>query len=592
MKPILLKAGLTALAFVVLIVALIEILGHTAWYLTPRDPLSLRRASEFEASISGPSSYTTAVADPRNTVIPERYPDGPKAVHRVSEWPIGRRRDFHQAPMLEIAEAAGKIPSLDERIPLEPLVINPPEQMGPYGGAWPRFATGPQDIGIIKARLAYEGLVRWGPMAKEILPNLAVSWDVADSARSFTFKLRRGVRWSDGHPFTADDIVFWYERVIKNDDLTPSLPAAFVREGRLMEMEKLDDYTVRFTFERPHGLFLKVLASGQSYEMADYPGHYLQQYHPDFVPVEELTARADSAGFDFWYQLWGDVRDWRNKDLPRIWPWIIKEPPPTQPVVFERNPYYWKVDPNGNQLPYIDTMTFEIYDPETINLKAINGEIGMQSRHISFTNYPLFMENRVKGGYRVLHWISGSGGANILGLNLNHKDPVLKGIFGDRRFRIALSHAIDRQAINDASFFGIGKPRQVSPPPTSSYYSPEYESAYIEHEPDRANALLDDMGLTRRNEDGVRLRPDGEPIDITIETTALNSMTLELIAGSWTNVGVKTRVKELARQLFYQRKAALMHDVGVSSKSAAPSLYRPCNTRRCPSAPIASSVSG
>lgn len=550
--------GLTLFALFILI----EALGYITWQLMPRDPVALQRALGFEASITGLSrspETIVPISARDDQGIPDRFPTHPKALHAVTEWSPERGRRFRQAPILDHK----KLPPVEARLPENPLVIIPPEQNGPYGGVWQRYATGPGDIGIIKARLAYEGLVRWGPMAQRILPNLAVSWTIENAGRTFTFQLRRGVRWSDGHPFTADDILFWYEHVIQHPDLTPATPGVYMRGGVLMDVEKIDEYTIRFQFEQPHGLFLKALASGRGYDVVDYPAHYLKHFHPTFTSKETLDVMTQAAGFDFWYQLWGDKRDWRNMDLPRLWAWTIAEPPPAQPVVFVRNPYYWKVDPDGNQLPYIDRINVEIYDPETINLKAINGEIGMQSRHLQFGNYPLFMENRDKGGYRVLHWINGSGGSNILGINLNQKDPVLKSIVGDRRFRIALSHAMDRDVLNEAGFFGIGRPRQVSPPPSSPYYDPAYEQAYITYDPVIADSLLDAMGLKQKNEEGIRIRPDGQPVEFTIETTAFNSHLLELVAGYWTAVGVKTKVKELARQLFYQRKAALMHDVGV-----------------------------
>ena len=188
-------------------------------------------------------------------------------------------------------------------------------------------------------------------------------------------------------------------------------------------------------------------------------------------------------------------------------------------------------------------MTFEIFDPETINLKAINGEIGMQGRHLQFQNYPLFMEGRKKGDYRVVHWINGSAGSNILALNLNHRDPEMKRIIGDHRFRKALSLALNRDELNEADYFGIGKPRQVCPPPSSPFYDADYERAYVEYDPDRANALLDEMGL-KRGSNGMRLRADGESIKLYIETTSLNNRILELVASYWTAVGVHSEVKE------------------------------------------------
>jgi peptide/nickel transport system substrate-binding protein len=497
---------------------------------------------------------------------PVRRPLKAKAIHQVSEWPQDKGRDFDQAPAFDAMVKAGELSPVDQRLPQDPLVIEPPDQYGPYGGTWMRYGTGPSDIGVFGARLAYDGLVRWGPMAQEIRPNLASSWDIEDGGRSFTFHLRRGVRWSDGHPFTADDILFWYEDVLQEPDLTPVIPIEYRHGGELMRLEKLDDYTIRFVFAEPYGLFLKLMASNFSYQMVETPAHYLKKYHRRYVEADKLKRLSLQHGQDFWYQLFKDRREWRNPDIPRLWAWVCTEPPPARPAVFERNPYYWKVDTEGRQLPYIDRITFDIYDIETINLKAINGEIGMQGRHINFPNYPLFMANRKQGGYRVLHWIDGGDGMVAITPNLNHRDPVLRQIFNDRRFRIALSHAMDRDAINKANYFGIGEPRQIAPPAVSRYYVPEYEKAYIEYDPDRANALLDEMGLNQRDEYGVRLRPDGEPLVIHIETSSTQSSAsrlFEMTAGYWTAIGVKTKVKTTARQLYSQRRNALLCDVHV-----------------------------
>ncbi len=554
-------------------VLLVQGMGYVAFYLSPRDENAIQRASEFEAVmgslVRAPKDGVAPVAPTEGTraleavmadvEIPNRHPEAVGAVHRVTEW---SGEQFGEAPMLAQRVREGVLPPVSERLPEDPLVIVPPQQHGPYGGTWTRFATGPGDVGIVEARFAYEGLVRWDAMAQKVIPNLAVRWEIADDGRSFTFYLRKEVRWSDGQPFTVDDLIFWYEDVLQNEEISPVVPRDFKRGGQVMGLEKVDDYTVRFTFLEPNGLFVKKLASGRGYEMLRYPAHYMKQFHPKYTPLEKLVAMSEAAGFDLWKQLFEDMRDWRNPDIPRLWPWIVVAPPPARPAVLERNPYYWKVDPDGNQLPYIDRMTFEIFDPETINLKALNGEIGMQGRHLQFQNYPLFMEGRKKGDYRVVHWINGSAGSNILALNLNHRDPEMKRIIGDHRFRKALSHALKRDELNEADYFGIGKPRQVCPPPSSPFYDADYERAYIEYNPDRATELLDEMGL-KRGRDGMRLRADGEPIKLYIETTVLNNRILELVASYWTAVGVHAEVKEEARQLFYERKKGLLHDVGV-----------------------------
>jgi len=514
---------------------------------------------ELMAAATWKLSGAGKVSAPEKDVV--RAPVG---WHRVAEW--SGAQAFHEAPILSELVKAGKLPPVSERLPVDPQVVIPPEQVGPYGGTWRRFGTDVADIQTyVVHRIPYPNMLRWDPSAKVLLPNLVTRWKIEDGARTFTFWLRKGVRWSDGVPFTTEDILFWYQHVLQNKDLTPSIAREYKRGGELMQVEKVDDYTIRFRFKEPNGRFLENMAAMPGYEMIDLAAHYFKQFHPDFVLEETLNAQAKEKKFDFWYQRFQSLRDWPNPDCPRLWPWIVTKPPPARPIVLERNPYYWKVDPQGNQLPYIDRVTFEIFDPETINLKAINGEIGMQGRHIKFENYPLLMENRKQGHYRVLKWADSNGGTNNLALNMNSKDPVKQRLFGDKRFRIALSLAINRQEINEACFFGIGSPRQCAPPPSSPFYSKEYERAYTNYDPAEANRLLDELGLTKRNTEGIRLRPDGQPLTIKIDCLPMSCSlsALELVADYWTAVGVKTDVNVLARQLFYQRKAALMHDVGV-----------------------------
>lgn len=490
----------------------------------------------------------------------------PVGFHRVEEWPATRARAFQEAPMLAARVQAGKLPPVAQRLPDDPQIVVPPEQLGPYGGTWRRFGTDPADIQTyVVHRTPYPNMLRWSPMADKLLPNIMTRWQIDDGARTFTFWLRKGIRWSDGVPFTTDDILFWYEHVLQNKDLTPSIAREYKRGGELMKVEKIDNHTIRFRFKEPNGRFLENMAAMPGYEMIDFAAHYFKHFHPDFVPIDELNKMAKAKGFDFWYQLFKQLDDWPNPDCPRLWPWIVTQPPPARPIVLERNPYYWKVDPRGNQLPYIDRITYEIFDPETINLKAINGEVGMQERHIKFENYPLFMENHRKGHYRVEQWVDSNGGSNNLALNMNSKDPVKHKLFNDKRFRIALSIAINRNEINEACFFGKGQPRQCAPPPMSAYYSADYEHAYTEYNPAKANQMLDELGLQKRNGDGNRLRPDGKPLTLRIDCLPMSCSlsALELVADYWTAVGVKTDVNVLARQLFYQRKSALMHDVNV-----------------------------
>jgi peptide/nickel transport system substrate-binding protein len=526
-----LRPLLTAAVLLLTVLLCIEGMAYLTWRLSGADDVDL-------AAI-------------RSIPAPDRNPSECKGLHRVAEWPADRGRDFHEAPMLAARTAAGQLPPVAERLPADPLVIVPPEQIGPYGGTWVRFADGLIDISaVLYGRITYEGLVRWGPAARDILPNLAERWETGDGGRSYTFWLRKGVRWSDGEPFTADDIQFWYEHVLKNADLTPVVPRHFKQNDTVMAFEKLDDYTVRFSFPEPQGLFLKQMASGGSYEMALYPAHYLKRFHPDFRDAAELKAEAEAAGFDLWHRLFLDRCEWRNADIPRLWAWVLKQEPPARPIVCERNPYYWKVDPEGNQLPYIDRIHFHLFDEETIQLKLMNGEATVQTRHVLPDNYPLFMEHRnnPRRPYRVLHWIRGFASWRGIFVNQNHPDPVLRRIFNERDFRIALSHAMNRDEINEVRFKGMGEPYQVAPIPASPYYVKEAAKAHIEYDPAKANRLLDGLGLERRDAEGIRLRPDGAPMKLTLLSMD-NGQTESLLSDYWRDVGLDVDVKLVLRPL-------------------------------------------
>lgn len=485
--------------------------------------------------------------------------------HKVSEWPTDKGREFLEAPELAKLVKEGKLPPVAKRLPENPLVITPPDQMGPYGGTWRRFATSPRDVGLIRHRIAYESFVRWDPLGQKILPNLAVKWDVTDEGKTFTFYLRKGVRWSDGKPYTTDDLMFWYEDVLKNDKVSPGVARYLKPGGKLFELEKVDAYTIRFKFAEPNGLFLKHMTGTLGYQISQYPKHYMKQFHPKYTDEAKLTEMAKAENRDFWYELFNAKVSWINPDKPRLWAWQLKDPPPARPAVFVRNPYYWKVDAEGRQLPYIDKITFDIYDPETINLKAINGEVGMQGRHIDFKNYQLFMSNAEKGGYRVLNWLDGGTGNLALCPNQNHPDPVLRDIFADKRFRKALSYAINRDEINKVRFYGVAKPRQIAPPKCSPFYDAAYESAYIKYSPALANSLLDQMGLNKKDAEGIRLRPDGKELIFQIEssTNLGGEDTLQMVAQYWRAVGLKVNLKVMARNLYNQRRKAMVHDVGV-----------------------------
>lgn len=465
---------------------------------------------------------------------------------------------YNEAPMLAELVNAGQLPPVDERLPVNPRTIPVVEEIGQYGGTWFRSAVGPGDAGILNSRLSYENLLRWNEDGSDVVPNVAESYEVNADATEFTFKLREGMKWSDGEPFTADDYLFVYQDIMLNEELNPSF-VTWMKDpkGEAGAIEKVDDYTIKFVFTNSYGLFTQILAGPSAAWINDRPKHYLSRFHPTYADAAELEQMTTDRGFDQWIQLFGDRNNWQNPEMPHIWPWIPTVVPPDIPVVAERNPYYYKVDPDGNQLPYLDKIQFDVVEKaDLLNLKAIAGELDMQFRHILWTNYPLFIENAEVGDYRVMRWSLAEGSNCLLHPNMNHQDPVLRELFQNKNFRIALSHGIDRDTINELAYLGLGQPRQASLIAESPYFKEEYATRYADHDVVKANQLLDEIGLTERDGEGFRLRPNGEPLTLTIEYAPIFGPwadTVQLIADQWKEIGIRTIPKEEDRTLFSQR---------------------------------------
>ena len=365
---------------------------------------------------------------------------------------------YNEAPMLRELVQQGKLPPVEERLPENPVVVPVVEEIGQYGGTWNRAFLGLSDLAGV-TRITYNPPLRRNIDGSEVLPNVFASWEVADEGRVFTFHLRKGMRWSDGAAYTADDILFWYEDIILNEELTPVIPSWFTIEGVPGILSKVDDYTVRVEFASPYGLFPQMLTQPNTIQMVSRPKHYLSQFHPRYAHEEELMQATRAAGLEAWYQLFNLKADpLKNPDEPTINAWKLISDPAKPPYIMERNPYYWKVDPEGNQLPYIDRVVQHYADnAEVINLMAVSGDIDMQLRHIQFLNYPLLMENSERSGYRVLMWPRGIGANPYIAFNLNYPDdPILRDIFLNEKFRQAASLAINRDEINELMFLAWG----------------------------------------------------------------------------------------------------------------------------------------
>lgn len=445
--------------------------------------------------------------------------------------------------MLDARVAAGVLPPVARRLPEEPAVVEPVERIGVYGGTWRRVIVAITDLSL-RDRLGYEPIVRWDRSGTRVVPGVAKSWDVLDEGRTFVFHLREGMRWSDGAPFTSDDVVFTVVDCFANPEVNPINPAWLELDGARVNVTAPDAQTVVFRFPNPHGIFLKLMAY-RSHEII-LPKHYLKQFHPKFTPEEELDRMAKSEGREHWVQMFASKMNFNeNPELPSIRPFVLKIAPPATRIVAERNPYYWKVDPEGNQLPYIDEIAnVEVQNAEILNFKAMTGDVDFQDRNIDAANFTLFMENREKGGYRVMRDINPT--PTVIYLNQWSKNPEIRPFLQDRRFRMALSVAIDRAEIIDIIYSGMALPSRGVSTPADPYYLPEFDEKYLEYDPERANQLLDEVGL-RKDPDGMRCMPSGEPfiqiLSVYPSETGTGLDLWQLITDYWREVGLQFVVK-------------------------------------------------
>lgn len=495
--------------------------------------------------------------------------------------PTAAASKYKEAPILADLVKGGKLPSVDQRLPANPRVIKPLEQVGQYGGTWHRAYQGLSDRWG-PTKLLEDHIVRWeapDPNTIQVVPNFIEKWEQNADATEFTFHMRQGIKWSDGQPVTIDDAKFWYEDVATNKDLQPAPNAVISQQvnGKTMlaTMSFPDDSTVVVKYAVPYPL-LPILIAKNGGDMPAFPvffapAHYLKQFHSKYADKAQLDQVVKQKGLTSWTDLWGKAGDMQgpiafwflNPDLPVTMPWKVQDPPPKDPVVMVRNPYYWEVDTEGNQLPYIDQINHSLYqNVEVFNLWIASGKIDQQMRGLSAGNYTFYKQNEAKGGYKTLTWRQAA--TNCYYVSLNAPDPVLAKLFDNPDFRQALNVAINRDEVNQLVWNGLGNPRQYSPVKGSPEFDDAMTKVWTEFNPDKANQLLDGLGL-KKGSDGVRLRSDGKPLEWVMEHTDIQgSPALDehnLIQKYWAAIGVKIDLKYDERALYEQR----VHDAAVIS---------------------------
>ena len=482
------------------------------------------------------------------------------AAYRAGGNEAAQAASYIEPPWFNPKIATGVLPPIALRLPETPSVVSfagTAKKPGRYGGSLTMLMARAQDTRMAVV-YGYARLVAYDPDYR-LKPDILERFEVKEG-RIFTFTLRKGHRWSDGTPFTTGDFRYWWEKVVRNKVLSRfGVPQALLVDGRKPKVEFIDRYTVRYSWAKPNPYFLPALAGPRPLYLY-MPRHYMKRFHMDHAEkifLRKMTEKGKKPdGWAKFHRKRGRMYRFQNPALPTLQPWIPTTAPPADRYVFVRNPYFHRVDRNGRQLPYIDRLIFVIADSKIVAAKAGVGETDLQGRYLRFTDFTFLKRGEARGKHKVYQWKTAVGAQIALYPNLNHKDPVWRKLFGDVRFRRALSLGIDRREINQVMYYGLAAEGGNTVLPSSPLFRPAYRKAWARFDPAKANALLDEIGLTGRGSDGYRLLPDGRPLEIIVEAASEGSEytdAMRLIKDSWRRIGVRLFQKNTRREMFRRR---------------------------------------
>ncbi len=499
-----------------------------------------------------------------------------EVVKEVQVTPVPTPSQSSEAPMLADKTAAGDLPPVDERIPAEPMVLEPFESIGKHGGSLVQLAPDPTgaDAGFGSTNSANSVATRSYDL-RTVIPNVCKSWKLSDDYTEIVFEMRKGMKWSDGAPLTTEDVRYWYEDELLNEEWTPTINSKWKPGGEVMQLIVDDDYTFRLRFAIPYPIIIDYLA-GEGFWS---PKRFLKEFHINYNP--EAVEVAKSEGFDLWIESYGFHNETGNLqqdvDRPVLLPWMWESQASNGDRFWVRNPYFWEIDPEGNQLPYPDYHERWVTgNLEVLTAKVIAGEGTHASWYLTLTDFPLFKENEGKGGYTAGLYPDSRASEYGLAFNYGHDDLFLRELFNDLRWRMAMSHAMNRDEINELNFAGTGIPRQPIADPGASFYEEGIDQYYVEYDPDLANELLDEIGLPWDANHEWRTRPDGTPLTLTLEFWASKSNVTdisELIKGYWGKVGINLTLKPEEKNFYQERLQSNETQMGVWAIGGGSEIY-------------------
>lgn len=471
-------------------------------------------------------------------------------------------QDYSQSPTLDEAVSSGALPPVEERVSDDPLVLEPVESVGSYGGVIRDITKA--NLDWQKIILQVEPFARWNRDLNGVRPNVAESWEWNDAYTELTLNFRKGIKWSDGTPMTTDDFMFFWNDMVLNDDVPVSYPAGTVVNGTPMTVEQVDEDTLKFTFGGPNPLFMELSTRGY-YNSSQWliPSEYMKDFHPKYN-----SEMADTTELMSRYSMDSRIT---HLDMPSLAAWIPSSYTPGQRLTAERNPYYWKVDTEGNQLPYIDGFETTVASDDSVGqavlLNSIAGKLDFQSREFNLSDVSLLMENQEAGNYEVKLWDRGDFAWPWIMIMYDHKDSGITDLFYKPEFRRAMSVAMDRDKYNNVVAYGLAKPRQFALSPLSEelqtpegkeFYD-EWVNSYIEYDPEQAKAWLDEIGVVDKDGDGWRDRTDGSRLQLIVDMQSGDKQTsdvMDLIKEDWDAIGLETIMNQGDWSTLSQRQSS------------------------------------
>ena len=480
---------------------------------------------------------------------------------------------YQEAPMLTDMVESGVIPAVDERLPENPLVVTPVNQVGQYGGTWRRIEPNYQFH-----EWSNEPLVDLDENQQPV-PNLAESWSISDDARIYRFTLRKNMKWSDGAPFTTEDVDFWYNDLEMNADLEPSVKSLFISGGEPAELKIIDEQTFELHYKDPSPYFIEQhLRSTMEFRLPQSPKHYLKNFLPKYTDEAELQKKIETAGMTDWRQLFQNrwnTRSNTNPELPVLYTWVYDTDPQELQQRAVRNPYYWKVDTAGNQLPYIDAMTWpQTAEPQVRILKALAGEVDIDRISKLTSDFTALKKGEKAGNFKT-RLMDLSDHANMLVLIPNQDytgdDKEVLRLIQNKSFRQAVSLGIDRDTQNQILGIGLSTPAQSVVLPDAPGGSMATSEAYTQLDIKKANQMLDALGLKERDKEGYRLGSDGKTLSFLVHFEAGRKISEEgaiLLKADMDNLGLRFIMRSDEKSYFNQIRRGSEYQMVLHNNTA------------------------